>query len=145
MKPTRKGFVEIPQTTLNALKNVLFTQNEDGIDLSNIINDLTLDAEQRDLTAINVALTYKGVNVSIDERPRFAYEWKNQFIRYDYTGYSLLLDIVKVRKTFCELLEDGTIKDIKTQERTESVFLETWLNTTTDITDIVKKIEERTK
>lgn len=145
MKQTKKGFVEIPTTTLNALKNMLFSNNENGVNLSSIVNDLALNAGQRDLTAINVALAYNGVHVSIDERPRYCYEWKNQFIRYDYVGYSLLLGIVKVRKTFCELLGDGTIKDIKTQEQTEGVCLEMWNDITTNIEDILKKIEERTK
>lgn len=141
----RKGFVEIPATTLNALKNMLFTQNENGIDLSNLINDLTPSAEAKDLTAINIALAYKGVHVQIDERPHYTHEWKREFVRYDYTGYSLILGVVKVRRTFCQLMEDGTIQETKTKESTECFCFDQWAEMTTDVTDIIKIIEERIK
>ena len=64
----RKGFVEIPATTLNALKNMLFTQNE-----------------------------------------------------------------------------NGTIQETKTKESTECFGFDQWAEMTTDVTDIIKIIEERTK
>lgn len=145
MKQVRKGFVEIPTTTLNALKNMLFSQNEDGVDLSNIINDLTPSAETKDLTAINIALTYKGVRVNIDERPHYAHEWKRKFIRFDYTGYSLILGVVKVHKTWCQLNEDGTIQELNTEDGTECLSFDMWEGLTTEVTDIFKTIEERIK
>ncbi len=145
MKQVKRGFVEIPQTTLNALKNMLFAQDENGVDLSGIINDLTPTEEHRDLTAINVALTYKGVRVQIDERPHYAHEWKREFVRYNYCGYSLILGVVKVRRTLCQLMEDGTIQERNTQEGTECLGFDCWAEMTTEITDILTKIEERTK
>lgn len=143
MKQTRKGFVEIPSTTLNALKNMLFT-NENGVDLSNIINDLTPSAEAKDLTAINIALTHKGVRVDVDARPHYAYEWKNEFVRFDYTGYSLILGVVKVHRTLCRL-NDGIIQEVKTHDGIECLGLDLWSEMTTDVTDMMKKIEERAK
>lgn len=145
MKQTKKGFVEIPQTTLNALKNMLFSQNKTGVDLSSIIKDLTPTEEHHDITAINIALVYNGVPINIDERPRFAYEWKRQFARYDYLGYSLILGIVKVRKTICELSEDGTIHDLRTNDGMECLGFDIWNETTTNIEDIFAEIEKRAK
>lgn len=145
MKQVKKGFVEIPATTLNALKNMLFTQNENGVDLSNIINDLTPNAENKDLTAINIALTHKGVRVNVDERPHYAHEWKREFTRFDYTGYSLILGVVKVYRTLCRLNDDGTIQELNTQAETMCLGFDQWAEMTTDMEDIVKKIEERTK
>lgn len=43
MKQVKKGFVEVPATTLNALKNMLFSA--DGVDLSAIVNDLAASEE----------------------------------------------------------------------------------------------------
>lgn len=145
MKQGKKGFVEIPTTTLNALKNMLFTQNENGVDLSNIINDLIPNAENKDLIAINVALTHKGVRVNVDERPHYVHGWKREFVRYDYTGYSLILGVVKVYKTLCKLMEDGTIHELNTKDEIECLGFDQWAEMTTEITDIFKTIEERTK
>lgn len=145
MKQTRKGFVEVPATTLNALKNMLFTQNENGVDLSNIINDINPSAESRDLTAINVALAYKGVRVQIDERPHYSYDWKNRYNRYDYIGHSLILGIVKVRRTLLELAEDGTEKVFSTYENIECYGFDQWAEFDTDLTAIYEQIAERTK
>lgn len=144
MKQTRKGFVEVPATTLNALKNMLFTNN-DGVDLSNIINDLTPNAENRDLTAINVALTYKGVDVSIDERPHYSYDWKNRYNRFDYSGYSLILGIIKAKRTLIEVAENGEEKIVSTSDNVECYGFDQWAEFDTDLSTIYAKIEERTK
>lgn len=143
MKQTRKGFVEVPTTTLNALKNMLFS-NEGGVDLSAIVNDLTANEEHRDLTAINVALAYKGVQIEIDKRPHYSYDWKNRYNRFEYVGYSLILGIIKVRRTLIEVAENGEEKIIFNSE-VECLSFDQWSEMTADMTDIVKKIEERTK
>lgn len=143
MKQTRKGFVEMPTTTLNALKNMLFS-NEGGVDLSAIVNDLTANEEHRDLTAINVALAYKGVRVQIDERPHYSYDWKNRYNRYDYVGYSLILGIIKVKRTLIEVAENGEEKIIFNSE-VECLDFDQWAEMTTNFEDIRQKIAERTK
>ena len=143
MKQTKKGFVEVPQTTLNALKNMLFTNNEGSVDLSSIINDLTPNAESRDLTAINVALTYKGVCVDIDERPHYAYDYRNRFCQYDFCGYSLILGVVKCVRTYCELCEDGTIAVLNKESNIQ--LFDQWAEMTTDFEDIRAKIAKQTK
>ena len=134
--------MEVPATTLNALKNMLFSA-DNGIDLSPIISDVITDYANKDLTAINVALAYKGVKVDIDERPHYSYDWRNRFWRYDYAGYSLILGVVKAYSTLCEIDEDGNIKE--GEPRMNSYSFEQWDEFTTEIEDIKKKIEERTK
>ena len=143
MKQTRKGFVEVPATTLNALKNMLFA-NEGGVDLSAIVNDLTASEEHRDLTAINVALAYKGVQIEIDKRPHYSYDWKNRYNRFDYIGYSLILGIIKAKRTLIEVAENGEEKIIFNSD-VECQSFDQWAEMTTNFEDIRQKIAERTK
>ena len=143
MKQTRKGFVEVPTTTLNALKNMLFT-NEGGVDLSAIVNDIATDTT-KDLTAIHVALTYKGVRVQIDERPHYTHDYRRKFIRYDYQGYSLILGVVKTKYTVCELNENGDIETVYENPETCCYGFDQWAEMTTNFEDIRQKIAERTK
>lgn len=143
MKTSKKGFVEVPATTLNALKNMLFTDN--GVDLSPIINDLVADYASKDLTAINIALAYKGVKVDIDERPHYSYDWRNRYNRFDYIGYSIILGVVKVKRTLVEVAENGEEKDVSTYEGVECYGFDQWAEFDTDLSAIYAKIAERTK
>lgn len=143
MKQVKKGFVEMPITTVNALKNMLFSA-EKGVDLSAIVNDLAASEEHKDLTAINVALTYKGVQIDIDKRPRYDYDWKNRYYRYDYAGYSLILGIIKVRKTLMEVTEDGE-NVVSTYDHTECFGFDQWEGMELEKSSILAKIAERTK
>lgn len=144
MKNCKKGFVEIPTTTLNALKKMLFT-NEGGVDLSAIVNDLTASEEHRDLTAINVALTYKGVEIDVDKRPRYEYDWKNRYYRYDYAGYSLILGFVKVKRTVVEVLENGEENIVSVYDHTECKDFTQWVEMDTEKSSVLAKIAERNK
>jgi hypothetical protein len=93
----RKGFVEVPRMTLNALKGLLFT-NENGVDLSTIINDLKMGKDD-ELTAINVGLVYNGLTPKIDESTRYAREY-DTIRRYEFVGVSLIQGIVKVKSAY---------------------------------------------
>lgn len=138
MKTSKTGFVQVPTPTMNAIKNMIFSA-DNGVDLSTIINDIAT-ADNKDLTAINIALAYKGVKVDIDERPRYNFDWRNRFWRYDYTGYSLILGVVKVYSTLCEVDAEGNIKE---GEPTMGTYtLEQWNNFTTDIATIFEKIQK---
>ena len=138
MKTSKKGFVEVPATTLNALKNMLFSA-DNGVDLSAIINDIATE-DNKDLTAINVALTYKGVRVDIDERPHYHYDWRNRFWRYDYVGYSLILGVVKAYSILCEVDAEGNIKE---GEPTMGTYtFAQWNDFPTDIATIFEKIQK---
>lgn len=146
MKEIRKGFVEIPKTTLSALKGLLF--DKDGeIVLSSIIDDLTPNKEMRDLFAINVALTFKGLKPNIDTKTRFNSEYR--VVRsYEFVSYSLILGVVNC-KVVCEKLPYDnnklfTKEDFKSDgESFETIGIDTWLELSTDKDSVQKGILER--
>lgn len=86
-----KGMVEIPAVTLSALKGLLFNDNG-NIDLTPLINDLSvgLDEGRKDLMAINVALTMKGLKPEVNV-PKISYkgDWRSIKV-YIYQGFSLI-------------------------------------------------------
>lgn len=146
MKESRKGFVEIPQLTLKALKGLLFTEN-DGVDLSSVINDLTPNEEMRDLTAINVALTYKGMKPKLDNATRFNSDYRSLKC-YEFISYSLILGVVNCRVVRERLPYDNskifTKDDFKLDnEAFEAICIETWLEMSTDKNSIQKEILDR--
>lgn len=111
MKQTKKGFVEMPITIVNAVKNLLF--NNEGVDLTPIINDLAVDEKHRDLCAISVALAYRGAKIEINTDTRYKHQFGKFITRYDYVGHSLIMGVVKVR-TIEYKVENGDL--VKTKE-----------------------------
>lgn len=95
--------VSVPTPTLNALKAMLFSSDEEGISLEGIISDLGGD----DMTAINVALAYKGIRPFIDSASRFSHTYCNRFSRFDFKAYSLILGKVFVTETRCHWGDKG--------------------------------------
>ena len=65
----KNGMVEISAMTLNALKQLLFS--EDGVNLTSIVDDLAAGGKDKDLSAINVGLTFKGIKPEMDMSPRW--------------------------------------------------------------------------
>ena len=146
MKESRKGFVEIPRMTLNALKGLLFS-NDEGVDLSSIINDLTPNEEMRDLIAINVALTYKGMKPKLDNTTRYDGDYRT-IKCYEFTSYSLILGVVNCKVVRERLPYDNnklfTKEDFKSDgESFETIGIDTWLELSTDKDSIQKSILER--
>ena len=127
--------VEISAMTLNALKQLLFS--EDGVNLTNIVKDLAAGGKNEDLSAINVGLTFKGIKPEMDMSPRwgnFSEYWR-QYSAYTPVGYSLILDRVTYRK--CEITRDKE-KDEWTSGKVyeDSMSMADWLNLTTDKADV---------
>lgn len=142
MKTNKKGFVQIPTQTLNALKNMLFV-NEGGIDFSNLINDLTPSEEHRDLTAIHVALVHKGVQIDIDQSTRYEHRWGNKITKYVYVGYSLILGLVKVEQYDCHI--DETTGDLVEDSKRDCIShygFDQWAEMTTDVATLMDKIQK---
>lgn len=129
------SYTTIPTPTLNALKNMLFSN--DGVDLSNIINDLTAEEENRDLNAINVALAYKGAKVEIGNATRYCSSFRERFYRYTFIGYSIILNQVKTRRAECHIDEHGDIA-IDKELGITAMPLGTWLNYPTDVAELFK-------
>lgn len=89
--------VEVSVSTLNALKKLVFNA-EGGTDLSPIVNDIAgyKESAERDLTAINVGLSFRGIIPDMDERTRYGNysSWNNSYQSYTFEHYSLILDRV---------------------------------------------------
>lgn len=141
MKANKKGFVQMPAQTLNALKNMLFS-NEGGVDLSNLINDLAPSEEQRDLTAIHVALVHKGVNIDIDKATRYEHSWKNNITKHEYVGHSLILGIVKVQSYDCHIDENGDLAVDRKRDGISCYGFDQWAEWTTNVADLLDKIQK---
>ena len=141
MKANKKGFVQMPAQTLNALRNMLFS-NEGGVDLSNLINDLSLSEEERDLTAIHVALVHKGVNIDIDKATRYEHSWRNEITKYEYVGYSLILGIVKVQPYECHIDENGDLVVDRKRDGISCYNFNQWAEWTTNVADLLDKVQK---
>ena len=137
--------VEISAMTLNALKQLLFS--EDGVNLTNIVKDLTAGGKNEDLSAINVGLTFKGIKPEMDMSSRWGSfnEYWRQYSAYTPVGYSLILDRVTYKK--CEITRDKE-KDEWTSGKVieDSMPMADWLNLTTEKADVdafIAKILEK--
>lgn len=137
--------VEISAMTLNALKQLLFT--EDGVNLTNIVKDLAAGGKNEDLSAINVGLTFKGIKPEMDMSPRWGNfnDYWRQYTAYTPVGYSLILDRVTYKK--CEISRDKE-QDKWTSGKVceDSMSMADWLNLTTEKADVdafVAKILEK--
>lgn len=131
----KNGMVEISAMTLNALKQLLFS--EDGVNLTNIVKDLAAGGKNEDLSAINVGLTFKGIKPEMDMSPRWGNfnEYWRQYFAYTPVGYSLILDRVTYKK--CEISRDKE-KDEWTSGKVyeDSMPMADWLNLTTEKADV---------
>jgi hypothetical protein len=141
MNANKKGFVQMPAQTLNALKNMLFS-NEGGVDLTNLINDLTPNEENRDLTAIHVALVHKGVNIDIDKTTRYEHSWRNNIIKHEFVGYSLILGMVKVQSYECHIDESGDLVVDRKRDHIAHYGFEQWAEWTTNVATLLDKIQK---
>lgn len=131
----QNGMVEISAMTLNALKQLLFS--EDGVNLTGIVEDLAAGGKNKDLSAINVGLTFKGIKPEMDMSSRWGNfnEYWRQYSAYTPVGYSLILDRVTYKK--CEITRDKE-KDEWTSGKVyeDSMSMADWLNLTTDKADV---------
>lgn len=137
---TNKGMVSVPSMTLNALKGLLFS-NENGVDLTNIINDLITDESQRDLTAINVALVHKGIAPEIDTAARYEHNYGNRFSKYEFVKHSLILGTVTCTRTDCTIGEHGDIEIGRQHSDLAVLDYERWCSFPTDVKDILAQMK----
>ena len=136
----RKGFVEIPQMTLNTLKGLLF--DNEGVDLSNIINDLKPN-ENDELTAINVGLVHKGLTPEIDKSARYVREW-NSLIKWEYVGISLILGVVKVKR-YTKSFDTSNHEISNEWKENDGVCcygFDQWIDATTKESDIIDELKK---
>ena len=139
MKSTNRSSYTISAATLNCIKQLLFSQNGEGVDLNPIVQDLGGD----DMTAINVALVFKGVKPKIDTNSRYggySTYWKS-YEKYEFVKYSLILDKVEVNVTESTFNpETGTFTD---KELAPKFFsLKDWLNLADTSDQLIADIKE---
>ena len=92
----RPGMVQMPIPTLNAMKSLLF--NENGVDVSAIVNDISPDESHKDLTAINVALVMMGKTPNIGKTK---YRKSGNILETtELTHFSLIMGIVSVKISY---------------------------------------------
>lgn len=89
-----KGLVAVPEPTLNALKNLLFSA-KGTIDVSPIVNDLTISEDYKDILAINIALVMNGIKPEIGKF-RFKKEG-HLLITWELTHFSLISGVVTIK------------------------------------------------
>ena len=89
--------INVPVSTLNAIKSLLFSEEQGGVDLSLIVEDLTTGNENKDLIAINVGLTFKGIKPEIDKSTRFSKDYRD-LVQYTFVSYSMIKDIVTIER-----------------------------------------------
>lgn len=125
--------VNVPVSTLNAIKNLLFSEKEGGVDLSSIVTDLTVGNDSSDLVAINVGLTFKGIKPDIDKTTRYAKDYR-ELVEYTFVSYSMILDQVTFeRKVIAKW--DSAKNDLcpcSSNSYRESCSLSAWYDKDTD-------------
>lgn len=140
----QESMVKISVSTLNALKQLLFS-SENGVDLSPIVKDIStgLNANE-DLTAINVGLTFKGIKPVVDKTTRYeesSVYWR-RYTRCEFVEHSLILDMVKYNSI-------DVTRDEKTDTWTDSeptlkcCSLSRWLEMSTSPDKYIEAINEK--
>lgn len=137
MKTTKQNSTLVPNGTLKAIKSMLFSNCGEGIDLTNIVNDLITDEAGRDITAINVALAFKGVQIDINKSTRYTYSHSNYFNKMEYINYSIIMGVVAVKETYCRF-ENDTITPIR--EDIRSISLNDWETYSTNFEELKEKL-----
>lgn len=137
----KNGMVEISAMTLNALKNMLFS--EEGVNIDPIVEDLTDGLElNNDLVAINCALLMKGYKPKIDITTRFRMGSTSTkyYIEMKFVSYSLITNKVTVIET--EVYhKDGEWKD-SSIHRGRVIDYNQWLDYKTFASDYIEEIIE---
>ena len=142
MKKSIKASVEVPVTTLSAIKSMLFNSDK-GVDLSSIVNDLSCGNKEDYLTAINVGLTYKGFKPTIDTTTRFDTGYCT-LERYEFIGGSLILNQVRVARSYLRFNKDTNAFETEWENRSEETYsMERWLDMSTDEAEQRKSIVEQ--
>jgi hypothetical protein len=140
----QESMVNISVSTLNALKQLLFS-SENGVDLSPIVKDIStgLNANE-DLTAINVGLTFKGIKPVVDKTTRYeegSLYWR-RYTRCEFVEHSLILDMVKYNSI-------DVTRDEKTDTWTDSepklqcCSLSRWLEMSTSPDEYIEAINKK--
>ena len=134
-----KGLVAIPEPTLNALKNLLFSA-EGIINVSPIVDDLAISKNCRDILAINIALVIKGMKPDIGKF-RFKKEG-SLLITWELTHFSLINGVVTVRVS-AKKYDSGTktFTDYDIFPKENNIDYSEWAEASSNKKEIIDKFE----
>ena len=134
-----KGLVAIPEPTLNALKNLLFSA-EGIINVSPIVDDLAISKNCRDILAINIALVIKGMKPDIGKF-RFKKEG-SLLITWELTHFSLISGVVTVRVS-AKKYDSGTktFTDYDIFPKENNIDYSEWAEASSNKKEIIDKFE----
>ena len=134
-----KGLVAIPEPTLNALKNLLFSA-EGIINVSPIVDDLAISKNCRDILAINIALVIKGMKPDIGKF-RFKKEG-SLLITWELTHFSLISGVVTVRVS-AKKYDSGTktFTDYDIFPKENNIDDSEWAEASSNKKEIIDKFE----
>ena len=134
-----KGLVAVPEPTLNALKNLLFS-TKGTIDVSPIVNDLAISENCRDIMAINIALVMNGMKPDIGKF-RFKKEG-SLLITWELTHFSLISGIVTVRVSAMKYdSETKTFTDCDIFPKESNIDYSEWAEASSNKKEIIDKFE----
>lgn len=134
-----KGLVAIPEPTLNALKNLLFSA-EGIINVSPIVNDLAISENCKDMLAINIALVMKGIKPDIGKF-RFKKEG-SLLITWELTHFSLINGIVTIRISAKKYnSETKTFTDYDIFPKENNIDYSEWAEASSNKKEIIDKFE----
>ena len=134
-----KGLVAIPEPTLNALKNLLFSA-EGIINVSPIVNDLAISENCKDMLAINIALVMKGMKPDIG-----IFRFKKEgslLITWELTHFSLINGVVTVRVS-ARKYDSGTktFTDYDIFPKENNIDYSEWAEASSNKKEILDKFE----
>ena len=134
-----KGLVAIPEPTLNALKNLLFSA-EGIINVTPIVNDLAISENCKDMLAINIALVRKGMKPDIGKF-RFKKEG-SLLITWELTHFSLISGVVTVRVS-AKKYDSGTktFTDYDIFPKENNIDYSEWAEASSNKKEIIDKFE----
>ena len=127
--------INVPVPTLNALKQLLFTSDSEGVDLSSIVKDLG----GNDLTAINVGLVFKGIKPKIEDASRYGVHYGNKFYRYDFKSYSLIKDEVICERIILKYNKENGDTTVDSS-REEKLTYAQWMDLSPEINSVINEI-----
>ena len=134
-----KGLVAIPEPTLNALKNLLFSA-EGIINVTPIVNDLEISENCKDMLAINIALIMKGIKPDIGKF-RFKKEG-SLLITWELTHFSLISGIVTVKVSAMKYdSETKTFTDCDIFPKESNIDYSEWAEASSNKKEIIDKFE----
>lgn len=128
MTNKENAFVQMPSSTVAALKAMLFNSTE-GVDLSGIIDDIAGTHSNKNLVAINVALAFNGYKTELDDTVRIvnSWEWGGTITTGKMVNLSLITNTVEVART--EHKYNVETKQWDAEEiGIETMSLENWYN-----------------